>query len=319
MSVAGAILNRAGLWYTRRYQKKTGHTLMYDSIYQKAEPFQVGDWRPPKGYGLSEVALSKSRGFLLTRTDAGSDSGSGSGAGARRAVYHLHGGAYISAFSTSYNDTAVRYSRCYRGADVFSLDYRTAPEDVYPCALEDAVEGYAWLLKAGYLPRNIIVCGDSAGGGLSLALCMRLRDQGVELPRALVLSSPWADLAAEGESYQTKVTDDVFFGSYDADVAPRYPVPIDYAGQRDPHEPLISPVYGSFEGLPPLLIQTGENELLLSDSQTVAQKAKAAGTDVELIVYPLMCHTFYIVVPWIAESREAWRTIKTFMEGCIDE
>ena len=309
MSAAGAVLNRAGLWYTRRYQKKTGNTLMYDSIYQKADPFRITDWKPSKGYANTEVPLSKSRGFLLKNTDSR----------AERIVYHIHGGAYISAFSKSYNDTAVRYSRCCRDADVFSLDYRTAPEDVYPCALEDAVEGYHYLLGAGYAPERIFVCGDSAGGGLSLALCMKLRDRGDALPRALVLSSPWADLAAEGESYRTKITSDVFFGSYDAAIAPRYPVPIDYAGECDPHEPYISPVYGSFENLPPMLIQTGENELLLSDSETIAAKAKAAGTDARLFVYPLMCHTFYIVVPWISESREAWRKIRTFMEGCIDE
>ena len=309
MSAAGAVLNRAGLWYTRRYQRKTGNTLMYDSIYKKAEPFRITDWKPPKGYANTEVPLSRSRGFLLKNTNSK----------AKRAVYHIHGGAYISAFSESYNDTAVRYSRCFGNADVFSLDYRTAPEDVYPCALEDALEGYACLQEMGYAQKDIIVCGDSAGGGLSLALCMKLRDQGDVLPRALVLSSPWADLAAEGESYRTKITSDVFFGSYDAAIAPRYPVPIDYAGECDPHEPYISPVYGSFAALPPMLIQTGENELLLSDSETIAAKAEEAGTDAQLLVYPLMCHTFYIVVPWIAESRKAWQRIRTYMEACIDE
>ena len=309
MSAAGVVLNRAGLWYTRRYQRKTGNTLMYDSIYQKAEPFQTSDWKPPKGYVNTEVPLSKTRGFLLKNKDLK----------VKRAVYHIHGGAYISAFSKSYNDTAVRYSKCFGNADVFSLDYRTAPEDVYPCALEDALEGYARLQEMGYAHKDIVVCGDSAGGGLSLALCMKLRDRGDELPRALVLSSPWADLAAEGESYRTKITSDVFFGSYDAAAAPRYPVPIDYAGECDPHEPYISPVYGNFADLPPMLIQTGENELLLSDSETIAKKAKEAGTDAQLLVFPLMCHTFYIVVPWISESRRAWQRIRAFMEACIDE
>ena len=309
MSAAGAVLNRAGLWYTRRYQKKTGNTLMYDSIYQKAEPFRISDWKPPKGYANTEIPLSESRAFLLKNEDHDVD----------RVVYHIHGGAYISAFSKSYNDTAVRYSRCFGSADVFSLDYRTAPEYVYPHALEDAMEGYALLQEMGYKPQNIILCGDSAGGGLSLALCMKLRDLGYRLPRAQVLASPWADLAAEGESYRTKITSDVFFGSYNAAAAPRYPVPVDYAGGCDLHDPYISPVYGSFEGFPPMLIQTGENELLLSDSETVAEKAKAAGADAQLFVYPLMCHTFYIVVPQIKESRQAWQKIRAFMEACIDE
>ena len=218
MSAAGAVLNRAGLWYTRRYQKKTGITLMYDSIYQKAEPFRITDWKPPRGYVNTEISLSNSRGFLLKNTDLNT----------KRAVYHIHGGAYISAFSKSYNDTAVQYSKCFGNADVF-------------------------------------------------------------------------------------------FGSYDAAIAPRYPVPIDYAGECDPHEPYISPVYGSFAALPPMLIQTGENELLLSDSETIAAKAEEAGTDAQLLVYPLMCHTFYIVVPWIAESKKAWQRIRTYMEACIDE
>ena len=308
MSAAGILLNKAGLMYTRRYQKKTGNTLMYDSIYQKEEPFEISGWKPPAGYTNTEVPLSKSRGFLLKRADTKT----------KRVVYQIHGGAYISAFSKSYNNTAVRYSRCFENSDVFSLDYRTAPEDVYPCALEDAQEGYLLLQDMGYAPEDIIVCADSAGGGLSLSLCMKLRDTGQKLPRALVLSSPWADLAAEGKSYQTKITSDVFFGSYDARIAPRYPVPVDYAGEYDLHEPYISPVYGSFKGFPPMLIQTGENELLLSDSETIAQKAKAEGVNAQLIVYPLMCHTFYIVVPQISESRKAWHTIAEFMEACTD-
>lgn len=318
MSVTGRFLNWLGLKITHGYQRKHGATMMYDVIYEEAEPFKLSDWKAPKGYRNSEVALSSCRAFLLEREGR---EGAPEGTGARGGwmVYHLHGGAYITRFTTSYNDTAVRYSECAGGADVFSLDYRTAPKDVYPCALDDALEGYRWLLEHGREPSRIIVCGDSAGGGLALSLCMRLRELGLEEPAALVLSSPWADLAAEGESYTTKITSDVFFGSWSAEVAPRYPVPIDYAGEFDPHEPGISPVYGSFTGMPPMLIQTGENELLLSDSQTVADKAREAGVDARLVIYPLMCHTFYISFPGIPESREAWDKIRGFCSQVMGE
>ena len=174
-----------------------------------------------------------------------------------------------------YNETALHFSNICKDADVFSLDYRTAPNDVFPCALEDAIDGYEWILKQGYKPENIYFCGESAGAGLCLALTLWLRDNKKEMPNGLILSSPWTDMAAEGESYRTKRKEDYYFGYPDESKVPKHPVPIVYAGKHNLYDPYLSPVYGEYHDFPPMLIQTGEAELLLSDSDTVVSKAKA--------------------------------------------
>ncbi|MDZ5418110.1 alpha/beta hydrolase [Lacticaseibacillus rhamnosus] len=184
----------------------------------------------------------------------------------------MHGGGYLSGFSNTYNQAALRYSQSDHHATVFSLDYRTAPKYRFPAALNDAIDGYRWLLQHGYQPQNIIIAGDSSGAGLSLVLTLYLRDHKLALPRALVLASPWTDLTASGSSYHTKVTSDPLFGSSTIKTAPKYPVPITYAGSHNLKDPYLSPAFGNFKGLPPMLIQTGSHELLLSDSTTVVKK-----------------------------------------------
>lgn len=228
-------------------------------------------------------------------------------------IYHLHGGGYIDGFTRSYCKTAVRYSRAAGGLDVLSLDYRTAPEHVHPAALEDALDGLDWLIARGYEPGRIIVCGDSSGGGLALALCLKLRELGRPRPAALVLASPWTDLPGEGETHVSKLGVDVCFGCYDTSNVPDYSGTLAYGRGCDLHDPYLSPAYATFEDMPPMLIQTGGNETLLSDSQTVAEKTDATGGDARLIVYPEMFHVFYVLAPWLSQSRQAWREIEAFM------
>lgn len=300
MSVTSAVVSGTMRFLTRTSAILTGENLMRGSMYKQQAPYRFGTWKIPSGYSNQEIPLPRSRGYLLKKEDG--DHG--------KIVYQLHGGGYVSVFSNLYNENAVRFSKLYGDSDVFSLDYRTAPEHTYPCALEDAIDGYHWLLEQGYGSENILFCGESAGGGLCLSLTLWLRDHGEPLPAGLVLSSPWTDLAAEGESYSTKIREDAFFGSPDVDKAPRYPVPPVYAGDYDLHEPYISPAYGDYTGFPPMLIQTGEAELLLSDSDTVVRKAKEAGVEVAYYTYPKMYHTFNIITPNMAESKLAWsRTV----------
>ncbi|PRR84659.1 alpha/beta hydrolase [Clostridium luticellarii] len=269
----------------------------------QAEPYKFGSWKVPDGYTNTEISLDNARGYYLVNDGGNHD----------QIIYQIHGGAYIMNFSDTYNTTAMNYSKSYDNADVFSIDYRTAPDNLYPCALEDAIDGYHWILEQGYSADSIIVYGDSAGGGLALAMTMKLRDNGEELPRAIILSSPWADLTASGESYKTKIEADAIFGTRAGMPAPEYPVPITYAGDSDRTDPYISPVYGDFTGMPPMLIQVGCDELLLSDSVTVAEKAKSVGVDVTLIEYSGMFHTFYIIAPTIPEGVEAWNQIEIFI------
>ena len=169
------------------------------------------------------------------------------------------------------------------------------------------------MLAHGYAGSGILVDGDSAGGGLALAMTLYMRDHGIELPRMLCLASPWTDLSASGESYGRNIFNDAIFGSLKKEDAPKYPVPILYAGKADLTDPYLSPAYGSYEGMPAMLIQTGDTELLLSDSTVVAEKAKQAGVDAECIVYKGMIHTFYVLLPSCKEGMEAWDNIRKFI------
>ncbi len=273
----------------------TGESILRTSMYRQQKPYRFGKWKVPQGYTNKEIHLEHCRGYYLEQ-------------GADRVMYQIHGGGYVAQFSDLYNETALHFAKI-TGANVFSLDYRTAPVNVYPSALEDAIAGYHWLLKEGYAAKDIYFCGESAGGGLCLALGLWLRDHGEALPAGMILSSPWTDMTASGRSYQTKKTEDHFFGYPKAEKVPKYPVPIVYAGEHDPKDPYLSPVYGDYQGFPPLLIQTGEAELLLSDSDTVVAQAKKAGVNVTYYTYPGMYHTFYITHPNLPESKLAWERI----------
>ena len=192
---------------------------------------------------------------------------------------------------------------------IISVDYRVAPEDPYPAALEDAYAAYQWLLEMGCRGSQIIVAGDSAGGGLALALCLYLKDKGEPLPKKLVLMSPWTDLAATGDSYETNFEKDPLFGNTTDSMIYSNA----YYGENDPKTPYISPLYGNYEGFPPMLFQVGGSEMLLSDSARAAKKAKAAGCEVQLTIYDEMFHVFQLGMKKMKESREAWKEIEEFL------
>ena len=204
----------------------------------------------------------------------------------REVVLQLHGGGYIGKMKNAYRDFAVLYARMPGERAVLSVDYRVAPEDPYPAALEDAYAAYQWLLEMGCRGSQIIVAGDSAGGGLALALCLYLKDKGEPLPKKLVLMSPWTDLAATGDSYETNFEKDPLFGNTTDSMIYSNA----YYGENDPKTPYISPLYGNYEGFPPMLFQVGGSEMLLSDSARAAKKAKAAGCEVQLTIYDEMFH-----------------------------
>lgn len=289
---------------TRGSELLMGENIMRKAMKRPQKPYQFGNWKPPKGYSLKKVTLSKASAYLL-RKEGGDHS---------RIVYQIHGGGYVGQFSNLYNRTAVHFSKLYQDADVLSLDYRVYPA-VHPAALEDAEEGYQWILKKGYSSKNILLCGESAGAGLCLGLTLKLRDQKDPLPGMLILSSPWADMTASGPSYKEKVQEDVLFGTLKGKVPPRYPVPILYAGTADLKDPYLSPVYGKYHNFPPMLIQTGEAELLKSDSDCIVEKAKQVGRTVQYYTYPGMYHTFYITHPKLPESRVAWKRIADWIQN----
>lgn len=224
-------------------------------------------------------------------------------------VLQLHGGGYVNAFKKQYLNMAGLYAEAGRGIQVLSIDYRVAPENPYPAVLEDAIEAYKWILDKGYEPDRIIVAGDSAGGGLSMCLTAYLRDHGMPLPAGIIALSPWTDVTASGESYDSHYEDDPVFGGTRESLIYNNP----YVGDENPKNPYISPLFGEFTAFPPMLIQVGECEMLFSDSEAAAQKAKEQGVNVVFTVYPEMFHVFQIAGTMMNESKKAWAEISRFI------
>ena len=217
---------------------------------------------------------------------------------------------YIGAMRNAYRMFAGLYNEVSKGMSVLTIDYRVAPENPYPAALEDAVSAYQWLLGQGWFAEDIIVAGDSAGGGLAMALCHYLKDHGMQLPCGIVAMSPWTDLMASGESYDTNYERDPLFGNTRDSLIYNK----DYVGDHDPMDAYISPLYGDFRGFPPMLIQVGSYEMLLSDSVSVASKARHQGVKVRLSIYDGMFHIFQMAAKMLPESRKAWAEIGKFID-----
>lgn len=226
-----------------------------------------------------------------------------------KVILQLHGGGYVAAMKNAYRSFAALYSEIGKGCSVLTLDYRVAPENPYPAALEDAVTAYHWLIEQGYREEDIVVAGDSAGGGLALSLCLWLKNHGEKLPAGIIAMSPWTDLTISGESVETNFEKDPLFGKTRDSLLYNK----DYLGDNDPTNEYISPLFGNYEGFPPMLIQVGSYEMLLSDSERVADKAKEAGVKVKLSVYEGMFHVFQMAMLLMPESKQAWTEIKRFL------
>ena len=228
----------------------------------------------------------------------------------RWVVLHLHGGGYVGAMRKHYKQMAGLYSEVGGGATVVTVDYRVAPEHTFPAALEDALAAYEWILDQGYSHDQIIIAGDSAGGGLAMALVHTLKASWRKLPAGIVAMSPWTDVTCSGSSYKDNYEIDPVFGNERAELVFENP----YVGDADPRDPRISPLFGDFYGFPPMLIQVGTDEMLLSDSISVAEKAKSAGVKVRLSVYNGMFHVFQMAGTIMDESKQAWAEVKRFFE-----
>ena len=293
--------------------------LIQDGTFRKRAPEMEPAWHPPKGFSLvpiqlpnfsMELLLHQNEFFAEEKADLRTeDTAERLLTENREVVLQLHGGGYIGKIRNAYRDFAVLYAKMKGERAVLSVDYRVAPEDPYPAALEDAYGAYRWLLDMGCSGEQIIIAGDSAGGGLALALCLYLKDKGEPLPKKLVLMSPWTDLAATGDSYETNFEKDPLFGNTTNSMIYSNA----YYGDKDPKTPYISPFYGEYQGLPPMLFQVGGAEMLLSDSVRAAKKAKEAGCEVKLTVYNEMFHVFQLGMKKMKESREAWKEVEEFL------
>jgi acetyl esterase/lipase len=233
-----------------------------------------------------------------------------SGPGARddRTILFLHGGGYSLGSCKSHRELAARIAVASE-ASALVIEYRLAPEHPFPAGLDDAVAAYRWLLRSGKKPGNIIIAGDSAGGGLTLATLLSLRDAGDPLPAGAVLLSPWTDLATTGESHKTRADADPMLGTAGMPQTVRH-----YIGDMDPKTPLASPLYAELRGLPPIMIHVGNDEILLDDSTQFTERARAAGVDVNLEVWEGMWHVFPSLAGAVPEAREAIEKIGQFVK-----
>jgi epsilon-lactone hydrolase len=227
-------------------------------------------------------------------------------ASADRVVLHLHGGAYVMGSPRTHRGLAAAMSRTAH-AQVLLPDYRLAPEDHHPAALDDALTVYRWLVEdRGYPPGRIAVTGDSAGGGLGLALLLAARDAGLALPACYVGLSPWTDLAATGASVAELDGIDPWLSA-----ALLIPAARAYAGTVDLRDPMVSPLYGDLSGLPPVLVHAGSDEILRDDAVRLVERAREAGVDASLGIFDGLWHVFQAFP--LPESRSSIREIGAFI------
>ena len=228
-----------------------------------------------------------------------------------RHVLYLHGGGYRLGAPSTYRHLTWRIASAAQ-AQVLVIDYRLAPENPFPAALEDAVSYYCWLLAEGADARQIVVIGDSAGGGLALALLLKLRDSSLPRPAAAVVLSPWTDLALTGASLTLNAKLDAIVEAEDAPI-----FAADYLAGTDPRHPYASPLYGDPTGLPPTLIQVGSEEVLRDDAVRMAEKMQRAHCQAELQIWPRMPHVWHFLAPILPEAREAIAEISKFVQRTV--
>jgi monoterpene epsilon-lactone hydrolase len=224
-------------------------------------------------------------------------------------ILYLHGGYYLSGSIHSHRNLAGNIAAAAQ-ARALIIAYRLAPEHPFPAALDDALTAYSWLLAQGVRPKQIYLAGDSAGGGLVIAALLALRERDVPMPAAAICLSPATDLTMSGESWKFNAKKELVVNRYTAEqVQPLY---LKGASARNP---LASPLFADLHGLPPLLIQVGSDEALLSDSTSFTDCARRAGVEVKLEVWPGMQHVWQFAASFLPEARQAIDKIGEFIKA----
>jgi monoterpene epsilon-lactone hydrolase len=280
--------------------------MIKDLVSKKVET--VAEMRANFAEGMSELRVADD--VTCTPVDAGGVRAEWivpPGAVSERALLYLHGGGYVLCSVSTHRDLISRIARA-AGMRALGVDYRLAPEHPFPAAVEDATTAYRWLVSHGTIPEHIAIAGDSAGGGLTLATLVALRDAGDPLPATAVCLSPWVDLEGTGPSNTTKAEADPFVRKEMIQFMAEQ-----YLGGRDPRTPLAAPLYADLHGLPPLLIQVGTAEILLDDATRIADRAKAAGVEVSLEVWDDMIHVWQLFAPRLPEGQQAIERIGAFI------
>jgi monoterpene epsilon-lactone hydrolase len=276
---------------------------------------------PDPGFLKARAALERESakaplptGVDVTPVDAGGVPGEwvqvqgGAAAGDAPAVLYLHGGGFVMGSCASHRALAAHLSKV-TGGPVLTIDYRLAPEHPFPAALDDARTAWHWLLASdGMAPGRAVVAGDSAGGGLAAATVLALKADGEPLPAGAVLISPLGDAEPTAETYTSLAQHDPMVSEEDVRTFIGA-----YRGDADPRNPLVSPIYGDWAGAPPMLIQVGSAEVLLDDARGLAERARAAGVDVDLQVWERMIHVWHVFCGLIDEADEAVQQAGAFI------
>jgi len=228
------------------------------------------------------------------------------------ALLYLHGGGYMIGSLKSHRHLAAAISEA-SGLPLFVPDYRLAPEHPFPAAVEDAVAAYKGLLESGLSPAKLAIAGDSAGGGLTIATLVSLRDQGSPLPACAVAISPWTDLSQGGEACRTRAARDPMVKKKGLDE-----MAVAYLAGADPKTPLASPLFADLRGLPSLLLQVGTEEALYDDTVGLKQRAEEAGVDVSAESWGGMMHVWHIFHPILSEARDAIARVGSYLRAHIE-
>ena len=226
-----------------------------------------------------------------------------------RAILYLHGGGYVIGSPATHRELARRLSVA-ADADVLSIDYRLAPENPFPAAVEDAVSAYRWLVGQGCDPAGVAIAGDSAGGGLTVATLVSLRDQGLPLPACGVCLSPWVDMEGIGDSMTSRAALDPMVQREGLVAMAEI-----YLGGADSRTPLAAPLYADLHGLPPLLIQVGTSETLYDDATRLSTRAEAAGVETCFESWDEMIHVWHLFAPMLDDGQRAIERIGEFVRG----
>lgn len=233
------------------------------------------------------------------------------GANPEKLIFYVHGGGYVSGSCSDHRGFVSKFAKN-TGVTNLVYEYRLAPENPFPAALNDSVQVYQWLLASGFKPENILIAGESAGGGLCLAILLALKEQNIALPVAAVAISPWTDLTCSSDSYHTK--NKVSLAPLNSwTVFSKY-----YAGENQATNPLISPLFGDLKGLPPILINSGVYDELFEDGEKFSKKAKAAGVEITFTAGTGMVHCYPLLAPMFPEATEAMDEIVGFVKKYLN-
>ena len=226
------------------------------------------------------------------------------------AILYIHGGGYVSCSPASHRPITGALARL-TGTRVFSIDYRLAPENKFPAAVDDVVAAYRWLLeKKGIEPNSLTVAGDSAGGGLTLALLLKAKALGLPMPACAVCFSPWTDLSAGGESVLSNEDSCAMFTSENI-----YDFAAAYLGGHSARDPYASPVYGDLSGLPPVLLHVSSGELLLDDSRRIHHAIEKAGGESRLHLFEGVSHGWQMLQGIVPEAKASLEEAADFIRA----